>query len=192
MIKVAQQKSKQIDTVSFQQLDLNNLNVISSEVEKSHKYNLIFSNFGGLNCLSKQELSAFFNNASKFLTENGKIIMVIMPKNCIWENKYLFFSGKWKQLFRRNTKNYLTVNVGNSVVKTWYYNPKEIVQLMNGNYIKTQLKPIGFYIPPSYLESFFKNKIWILTILNWMEKRIKDWSFLSRYSDHFIITLQKK
>lgn len=191
MIKVAQEKAKKIKNITFEQLNINNIN--SKFLRKDiNKFDLIFSNFGGLNCLSKEELNVFFDSTFKILTENGKLTMVIMPKNCIWENKYLFFSGKWKQLFRRNTSDYLSVAVGNTSVKTWYYNPKEIVNLSSVKFKVTHIKPIGFYIPPSYLEPFFKNKIWALNILDWMEKRVKNWSFLARYSDHLIITLQKK
>lgn len=195
MLGFAKQKAKGIVNIKFQLLDINNLNVISNQKNlenKSQKFDLIFSNFGGLNCLSKPQLKIFFKNASKLLTENGKIICVIMPKNCVWENTYLFITGKWKQLFRRNTSESIDVKVGNSIVKTWYYNPKEITELTISKYSIESFKPIGFFIPPSYLESFFKNKIGLLNILNWMEKRVKYLSFLSRYSDHYIISLQLK
>lgn len=192
MINVAKQKASGIKSLRFRQLNIKKIFHFVQNDKESQKFDYIFSNFGGLNCLSKEELNVFFTDISKTLTKNGKITLVIMPKNCIWENKYLLFSGKWKQLFRRNTTDYLSVKVGNSIVKTWYYNPKEIVHLTNTKYTVTQIKPIGFYIPPSYLETFFKNKIWLLNILNWMENRIKNWAFLARYSDHFIITLQKK
>lgn len=189
MISVAKQKSS-LKNLTFQQLDINEIDSCLRRNDKE-KFDVIFSNFGGLNCLSKNELSQFFKKAKSILSENGKIICVIMPKNCIWENKYLFLSGKWKQLFRRNTKDFLEVNVDGVAVKTWYYNPKEIVSLTKNEYHVKNYKPIGFFIPPSYLESFFKNKKWLLNFLNWKEKRIKNWSFLAKYADHFIIELQK-
>ncbi len=193
MILISKQKSN-LKNLTFQQLDINKILCHSEHSEESFsnkKFDLIFSNFGGLNCLSNQELETFFKNASSLLNENGKIVCVIMPKNCIWENNYLFLVGKWKQLFRRNTKNYLLVNVEGTNVKTWYYNPKEIVSLAKNEYHIKNYKPIGFFIPPSYLEPFFKRNNWLLNSLNWLENRITNWSFLSRYSDHFIITLQK-
>lgn len=186
MIHVAKQKSD-LKNLKFQQIDIN---TISTE-KFDKKFDLIFSNFGGINCLSNQELEAFFKNANSLLNESGKTVCVIMPKNCIWENKYLFLSGKWKQLFRRNTKDHLLVNIKGINVKTWYYNPKEIVSLTKNEYHTKNYKPVGFFVPPSYLESFFKKNIWFLNWLNWLENRITNWSFLSRYSDHFIITLQK-
>lgn len=201
MINKAKQKND-LKNLKFQQLDINKIDscfrrndntesVIPAKAGIQNKFDLIFSNFGGLNCLSNQELEAFFKNASSLLNENGKIVCVIMPKNCIWENNYLFLAGKWKQLFRRNTKDYLLVNVEGTSVKTWYYNPKEIVSLTKNEYHIKNYKPIGFFIPPSYLESFFKRNNWLLNSLNWLENQVTNWSFLSRYSDHFIITLQK-
>lgn len=189
MIRIAKSKSGK-NNINYFQLDINKIS--ENENLKNKKFDLIFSNFGGLNCLSPNQLSMFFEAAIEKLNANGKIICVIMPKNCIWENKYLFFSGKWKQLFRRNTKSSLNVNVNGKLVKTWFYNPKNIREYIGIYYKITNYKPIGFYIPPSYLETFFKNKIWLLNILNRLENKIKNWSFLARFSDHFIITIQLK
>jgi hypothetical protein len=47
--------------------------------------------------------------------------------------------------------------------------------------------PIGFFIPPSYLESFFAPRETIFNILKKMEILINKFSFLCNYSDHFII-----
>ena len=195
MLAVAQQKSKGITNLKFQQLDINNIECITNQENLSdnpQKFDLIFSNFGGLNCLSKSQLKLYFDIATKLLNKDGRIICVFMPKNCLWENKYLFLTGKWKLLFRRNTKKSVDVQITNSIVKTWYYNPNEILELTKNKFKLEHQNPIGFFIPPSYLEPFFKNKIWMLNCLNWMEKKVNHLCFLSKYSDHYIIRLQLK
>ena len=190
MLQIAKQKNDGSKNIKYIQLDINSLN--ENNELKDLKFDVIFSNFGGFNCLSPNQLNSFFESATKKLNKNGRIICIIMPKNCIWENKYLFFTGKWNNLFRRNTQNSLDVNVEGKLVKTWFYNPRNIKESINNKYKVNTYKPVGFYIPPSYLEPFFKNKIWLLNILNWLENRIKNWSFLSRFSDHFIISIQLK
>jgi ubiquinone/menaquinone biosynthesis C-methylase UbiE len=190
MLNLAKQKNDGSENIKYTLLDINSID--KNRELKDLKFDVIFSNFGGFNCLSPTQLNSFFESAGKKLNKNGKIICVIMPKNCIWENKYLFFTGKWKQLFRRNTKNSLNVNVDGKQVKTWFYNPNTIKKSVENKYEIKTYKPVGFYIPPSYLEPFFKNKVWLLNILNLFENRIKNWSFLARYSDHFIISMQLK
>jgi hypothetical protein len=77
-------------------------------------------------------------------------------------------------------------------VPTFYYNPKDIVNLAGDGFELVAHKPIGFFVPPSYLEGFFRNKVRTLNLLNILEDRISNWSFLSKRADHYIITLQKR
>ncbi|MCG2610856.1 class I SAM-dependent methyltransferase [Flavobacterium sp. SM15] len=186
MISVAKNKSN-LKNLSFQQADINNL----SEVFPNSKFELIFSNFGGLNCLTKTELAAFFKSATELLTENGRLILVVMPKNTLWEQLYFLLKGNLKNAFRRK-KEAVIANVDGENVKTYYYNPKELVTLSCDLFRLNQVKPIGFFIPPSYLEPFFKNKPNWVSVLNRLENLIKNQSFLAQYSDHYLIELQKK
>jgi cyclopropane fatty-acyl-phospholipid synthase-like methyltransferase len=96
MIDVAKAKAN-LDNLNFKQIDINSLsNPFSGE-----KYDIIFSNFGGLNCLSKSELEHFFKNATDLLSENGQLILVIMPKNTLWEQFYFLAKANFKAIFRR-------------------------------------------------------------------------------------------
>ncbi len=184
MIAVAKTKSN-IENIVFKVLDINKLN------KETENFDIIFSNFGGLNCLTSLELIQFFKSSSTILSKKGKLILVIMPKNTLWEKIYFILKGKFKTSFRR-TKKVAIANVDNASIPTYYYNPKDIVNLTNVNFDCLDVKPIGFFIPPSYLEPFFKNKKRLLQFLNTLETKIKNWSFLSKYADHYLIVLQKK
>lgn len=186
MIEVGKQKATNISNLSFEQLDINQLDNLDK------KYDLIFSNFGGLNCLNKKELKTFFESASKLLTKRGKLILVIMPKNTLWERLYFILKLDFKKAFRRNTNAALEVNVANINVKTWYYNPKEIQALAKSNFNIITSKPIGFFIPPSYLENYFVRHKRLLRILDNLENKIGIFRFLSRFSDHYLIELEVK
>jgi ubiquinone/menaquinone biosynthesis C-methylase UbiE len=184
MIEIAQSKSN-VNHLTFKVLDINTL---SKETEN---YNFLFSNFGGLNCLTKKELALFFNSAAKILAEKAKMSLVIMPKNTIWEQFYFVLKLDFKAAFRRK-KEVAFANVDGEKVATYYYNPKDIVTLSETNFEFLEVKPVGFFIPPSYLEPFFKNKKPVLNGLTFLENKIKNRSFLSKYADHYIITLQKR
>lgn len=184
MIAVAQTKSSG-ENPNFKVLDINKIS------EESEKFDMIFSNFGGLNCLTKSELELFLNSVKEVLSDNGKMCLVIMPKNTLWEPLYFLLKLDFKNAFRRK-KEVVYANVEGEKVATYYYNPKDIVHLCQTNFEIVEAKPIGFFIPPSYLEPFFKNKKSLLYGLYVLEKRIKNWSFLSKFADHYIITLQKK
>ena len=186
MIKVAKEKN-QNSKLTFQIVDITK---ITSETF-SDKFDLIFSNFGGLNCLSKPELQSFLINSELLLNPKGKLALVFMPKNCLWERIYFSLKGNFKKAYRRNTNDKVLANVEGIKVPTWYYNPNNIITLVSSKFRKTLLKPIGIKIPPSYLEPFFSNKYFFLKLLIWAEK-LYPFSIWAKYADHYLIIFDKK
>ena len=193
MIAVAKQKAIEIDNLKFKQLDINNLDfrlIDDRRKTKNSKFDIIFSNFGGLNCLNPSEIKKFFKNASKISNKSGKLILVIMPKNTLWERLYFTLKGQFKKAKRRNTYDSINVNVAGKQVKTWYYNPKDIKKMASPYFKVVARKPIGFFIPPSYLENYFVKHKRFLSFLYLLEKRMTKFGFLSKYSDHYLIELE--
>lgn len=183
---IAKAKDK-YPTINFQTLDIT---AISSEVT-NEKFDVIFSNFGGLNCLSKGQLGDFLGASQTLLKTNGKAILVLMPKKTFWERLYFMLKLQPKKAFRRNTEKAITANVEGVEIPTWYYNPKEVITLAKESLKPISLKPIGITIPPSYLESFFlKRKIalnFLIKIESWLSS-----SFWAKYADHYLIAFSKK
>ncbi|WAC03770.1 class I SAM-dependent methyltransferase [Lacinutrix neustonica] len=176
--------------VTFQQQDINTL----AAATFNETFDFIFSNFGGLNCLSQQQLLTFFKETSRLLKPKGKLILVIMPKNCLWEYFYFSIKCNFKKAKRRNTNESVMANVDGISVETWYYNPKDIVSLTTKSYRLEKIKPIGLAIPPSYFEksilakpallSVFKGIDTVLTNKFWAEIRR---SFFNRIHEKPVI-----
>ncbi|HED06581.1 MAG TPA: class I SAM-dependent methyltransferase, partial [Ignavibacteria bacterium] len=83
MIKNAQLKLKDIRSanVIFQQMDIKDIKNNFTE----EKFDLVFSNFGGLNCIDKNELKKFGNDIKGMLNPGGRVIASIMPPLSIWD-----------------------------------------------------------------------------------------------------------
>jgi SAM-dependent methyltransferase len=186
MVEIAKSKTD-LKNVTFQQADINSIVADFS----TKNFDLLFSNFGGLNCLSKEELTRFFSTIPEILATKSQIFLVIMPKNTLWESFYFSLKLDFKNAFRRK-KEYAIANVDGEKVTTYYYNPKDIVNLANANFEIKLLKPIGFFVPPSYLEPFFKNKPKLISFINTLEQKVKNLSWLSKFADHYVIVLEKK
>ncbi len=188
MVAVASAKNtSNSPRVSFSRLDINALDQTSFD----ESFDLIFSNFGGLNCLSPAQLKLFLAAAARKLKPQGKIAAVIMPKACVLESLYFIAKGHLKQAFRRRTKTSVIANVDGVGVKTWYYAPKDIIQFGKADFKYNRKSPIGFCIPPSYLDPFFKNKLSLLNALKRLERLCYRLPFLAQYSDHYIISISK-
>ncbi|WP_411767168.1 class I SAM-dependent DNA methyltransferase [Winogradskyella sp. A3E31] len=183
MITIAKSKT---NTVAFKVQDIN---AITKETFNT-TYDFIFSNFGGFNCLDKNEIQSFFKTAKDLLNPNGKIVLVIMPKHCLWERLYFTLKGNFKESKRRHTAQSVLVDIGGVNVKTWYHNPKDIESIAKGEYHINTVKPIGFTIPPSYLENSIVSKPPFLPIFRWFDS-VFTHPFLAKYADHFLIELTK-
>ncbi len=186
MINIAKSK-KHPKNVIFKTQDINTI----TEQLFDRKFDFIFSNFGGVNCLSKPQLDAFLKKAISLQKPNGKLVIVLMPKQCLWEQFYFSLKGDLKKAKRRNTNKSILANVDGVSVPTWYYNPKDIVFLTKSLYQLNSIKPIGISIPPSYLENSFLAKKPTLNILKGIDS-ILTGSYWAKYADHFLIELTKK
>lgn len=186
MIEVAKNKAS-FDNLNFQITDIKTI----ASTFNGQRFDLIFSNFGGLNCLSESELENFFQQTKGLLSGKGKMVLVIMPKNTLWEQFYFLVKAQFSNMFRRK-KTKVLADVDGEKVPTYYFNPKDIVNLAGNDFVQDMQKPIGFFVPPSYLEPYFKNKKGLLRFFGSLEKGISGWSSLSKYADHYIISLQKR
>lgn len=185
MIEVAEQKNIH-----------NNLKFEIQDIKKfgenlSADFDLLFSNFGGLNCLTAEEIKSFGKKINNNLTSNSKLVLVLMGKKCWIENLWYKYQ-KDARLNRRNTKDAVPTKINESAFNTYYYSPTELSELLKENYSLVKVRPVGLFIPPSYLESLFKSKLWLLRLLNVLEKIFGNFSFLSNYADHYLIILEKK
>lgn len=186
MIDVANAKPHP-ENVQFKVQDINTI----TKNTFNKQFDVIFSDFGGINCLSHEQLQTFFKNASDLLLPNGTLAIVLMPKNCLWERFYFTLKGDRKKATRRNTTESIVANVDGVGVDTWYYNPKDISAAAKNYFITKKVKPIGVTIPPSYLEQSFVAKFPILNIFKGIDAIVTA-SSLAKYADHFLIVLEKR
>src|ERR1700739_4811201 len=80
--------------VSFELCSYTNL----GELKNKGPFDLIFSNFAGLNCTG--ELDRVLAALPRLLKPKGMITLVVLPKFCLWET-LLVFKGKFRTAFRR-------------------------------------------------------------------------------------------
>lgn len=207
MIEIAKQKLTKINTqqntqnqinINFQSIDFQDINENYFKNKFENKFDLVFSNFGGLNCASQENLIKWLNNdLLDILNPKGRFIAVIMPKFCLWESLYFLCKFSPKKAFRRWTNTPQIANIDNlSSISTWYHQPKMLQQNLQQKFDFVSLKGVGLFLPPSYLNNFFRNKIKLLGFLGKMEHFFTTISilkgFFARISDHYLIDFRKK
>ena len=191
MLEIAKQKITNAgfgSCVQTLQIDIKDI----ADVQIKEKFDLIFSNFGGINCLTFNDFFKLSVLLDNLLNPGGRLIAVIMPEFCLWEMIYFTLKLNLKKAFRRSSTKGVEVTLMDREIITYYYSPITVRKIFYKEFEQVGLKPVGFFIPPSYLENFFSSKDKIFNFIKHLESYISDWSLLSSYSDHFLIDLKVK
>lgn len=161
-----------------------------STLKNKGTYDLIFSNFAGLNCTS--ELDKVVQSFSPLLKHGGVTTLVVMPNFCWWET-LLALRGNFKLAFRRfNSKNGVKANVEGVSFMCWYYSPNYIIKALKDEFELLSVEGLCTIVPPSYFENF---PIRFPKLFKWLQKaegklkRVWPWKTTG---DYFIISLRKK
>ncbi|HEY9002466.1 MAG TPA: class I SAM-dependent methyltransferase [Mucilaginibacter sp.] len=160
------------------------------QLKNKGPYDLIFSNFAGLNCTD--ELDKVLKSLPQLLKPNGMVTLVILPKFCLWE-ALLLFKGKFKTAFRRFfSSNGRTAHVEGHYFKCWYYDPSYITKRLKGQFDVLSIEGLCTIVPPSYIEVFAEKHPSAFSFLKSWEDRLKSRWPWKCIGDYYIISLRKK
>lgn len=155
-------------------------------------YDLIFSNFGGLNCLDPTTIRQTFSQLHGLLKPEGVFVGVMMGKFCLMESLYMLLTGRWRSITRRNRSGAVPVQLqSGAFVDTWYYSPSEIAKALRLQFDQLFMAPVGVTIPPGYLESRTPWKKTLNTICIAIDPLFRH-ALFARCSDHFCFAYKKR
>lgn len=162
-----------------------------SKLASTGPFDLIFSNFGGLNCIDANATRAFSQQCSQLLKPGGLLFLVYISKACRWEQYYFRYRGEKEKAVRRQSSGPVISDVEGKNVQIWYYLLEELQVLYSESFDCIDQLPIGLFVPPSYLEDWFIKRPKLLQGLGWLDNRLrrKQWA---DYGDHIALVLQKK
>ena len=159
-------------------------------LQRPGPYDLIFSNFAGLNCT--HELQKVLQSFDSLLKPGGLITLVVLPKFCLWEF-LLLFKGKFKTALRRfSGSKGAKAHIEGEFFRCWYYNPSFIRKHLQESFDMVAVEGLCTLVPPSYLEGFAEKYPKIYQALLKKENKWKTrwpWKLIG---DYYIITLKKK
>jgi SAM-dependent methyltransferase len=163
--------------------------------QTDERYDLIFSNFGGINCLDPKSLQRLGQALPRLLKPGGRLIAVIMGRFCWWETIYFLTKGRFRAAFRRFSRKAVSAQLDDSTtIDTWYYNPNELTTILLSIQLlqyTISVHPVGFYLPPSYLNPFFEKRPRLLNFLNRLEQQRP--TYCSPFgADHYLLHIQSK
>lgn len=183
MVEITKNKTAGLANVETMQLSFTGVRTAAVKGE----FDFVFSNFGGLNCIGVNELRALAKQLYAITEDNATVALVVMSSNCYWENIYFLMKG-----FRNRRKARSMAVLNGIEFPVSYYSPKQLENIFAPYFEKQYQKPVGLFIPPSYLNHFFVRKQFLLKVLWVLEKIFGSWSFLATNADHYLMILKKR
>lgn len=186
MVQTARNKNAAAKNVSVSIADLRMPEQLSQQ-----QVDLVFSNFGGLNCLSPDELRQLAPALAARLGTHGKAVLVVMGRGCWWE-KFYFLLKRDARRTRRSSKTAVKAVIEGREVDTWYYTPREFAALFQPHFRIKNAAAVGLFIPPSYLDPFFARKSFLFSVLAALDRLFAHGSWCANAADHFLLTLEPR
>jgi ubiquinone/menaquinone biosynthesis C-methylase UbiE len=179
----AHQLEKQVSTEQCSFTALHSL-------QQKGPYDLIFSNFAGLNCTG--QLRQVLVSLWPLLKPKGQITLVLLPPFCLWET-LLALRGKFRVAFRRfNSKAGSTAYVEGVPFTCWYYKPSFVTEALQQDYELLGLEGLCTIVPPSYLEGLPARYPKGYRFLTRLENKWKSRWPWRHIGDYYIISFRKR
>lgn len=185
MIASAAAKTKEVQFIQCSFLELENR-------FEQKSFDVIFSNFGGLNCTDSAGLEKLAAAADKLLRPGGRFIAVVMGNNCRWETAYFNRKGEPEKANRRASGKPVEAVIDGNRFPVWYYSTQSFAACFEKTFTLKAARAIGWMVPPSYLDKAFRKKTFLLRIFYLLDRLFGKRAFAINRADHFLIDLVKK
>ncbi|HLX91401.1 MAG TPA: class I SAM-dependent methyltransferase [Puia sp.] len=190
MVDVIRQKTETRGLSSMIRIEQRSFTALD-DLGKNEKYDLVFSNFAGLNCTGR--LADVLRSIGGLVKPGGMVTLVILPRFCLWEI-LLVGKGKLKTATRRifAGKRGIDARVEGVHFKCWYYNPALVKEALSNAFDLLGIEGLCTFVPPSYIEGFAQR---YPRTFGWLCR--KEDLFKSRWpwrsiGDYYIISFKKK
>jgi ubiquinone/menaquinone biosynthesis C-methylase UbiE len=185
MVKEIEEKIKRFDLAG--KLSCEQCSYTELDKLKNQRFEYVFSNFGGLNCIP--DLQAVIKNLPALLTPGAYITFVIMPPVCPWEMAFML-KGNFGKAFRRMRKGGVSAHLEGEYFQTYYFTPSEVVKKFGKNFKEISLQGLASISPPPHSVDFQKRFPSVYNSLTKVDEKISFLFPFNRWADHFILTMQ--
>jgi ubiquinone/menaquinone biosynthesis C-methylase UbiE len=154
---------------------------------ENRKFDYVFSNFGGLNCIPG--LATVTKHFPKLLNAGAYITWVIMPPFCAWEFASML-NGNFKNAFRRLKKSGVETHLEGEYFQTYYHSLQEIKSAFGPSFKFIKSEGLAALTPQPHRGDF---PIKYPSLYNGLKKAdsfVRIYFPFNRWADHIIVTFQ--
>lgn len=149
-------------------------------------YDLVFSNFGGLNCAP--DLRPVAAGLPAVLRPGGQVVWVVMPPVCPWELAQLA-RGRWRVALRR-VRGRTLARVAGAAVPTYYFTPAAVRAALGPDFCSIQYRSLALFSPPAFMDGFPHRFPRLFHWLTRLDERVGGWPLLNTWGDFVTLTAE--
>ncbi|MFN8007664.1 MAG: methyltransferase domain-containing protein [Terriglobia bacterium] len=185
MIEIARHRLRQSrceQAVQCFQLSIEKL----SEWRAPYLYDAVFSNFGGLNCVT--DLRKFCGNLVPILKPGGTVVLCLMNRYCLWEWGYFLGQFRFRKAFRRLRKGGAEITFGNhTTMQVHYPGVRQWIEWMSPHFRYSSHRSIGLAVPPPYAEEWTGQHLTFLHVAKCLDGVVCSWPGFRSLGDHYLM-----
>jgi SAM-dependent methyltransferase len=183
MVMELNKKAAVHNGLSVKQLPYNKIDEITDG-----PFDYIFSNFGGLNCIS--DLSEVTKHLPRLLKPDGYVTFVVMPVICGWELLSTFKGSPAG--FRRLKTGGVPAHIDGEYFHTWYHSFKTIRKAFGDQFTLTGCEGLAAISPPPHRSDFPGKHPRLYKFLRGTDRLVNRSFPFNRWADHIIMTFRLK
>jgi SAM-dependent methyltransferase len=153
------------------------------------RFDLIFSNFDGLNCL--EDISWLPDAIASLLKPGADAVFVLMPPFCLTHSIHQLLKGKPRHALGRNRTPTVAIG-GGAAMQTWFHSPGYLKSLFAAQFSIETIQAVGLITPPTTLRAFYQRHHRTFARFNGVEDALSGLPVLRTIGDHVLLHIRLK
>ncbi len=186
----ARTERRAAETSMSHQISVRTVGIQDLAALRGERFGGIYSDLGPLNCVP--DLDEVAATCAGLLNPHGKMVVSVMGRCCPWENVYYGLRGDLGRARLRFARGAVPVNLNGHTVWTRYYTPREFYAAFAEQFVLTDYRTLGLFLPPPYLVRVYERWRVFARLLGWLDDRLGGLPLLRDSGDHFLMVLAKR
>lgn len=154
------------------------------------EFDLVFSNFGGLNCTPNLDRAA--KAISSVTKPGGYFVGVIMPPFSLWETATFASRLQWNNAVRRFHESTPATGFSGNVFPVYYYSPSATAKAFAPDFVTKKITGISIFSPNPQSTHFVSRHPLVSKFLAAFDRLVENIPLIRSVGDHYIIVLRKR
>lgn len=158
------------------------------ELPETSKFDGLFSNFGGLNCV--QDLSGVAREAGRRLKPGAPLLLCFLSRFCLWEILYFLLRGNPRKALRRCWGSSVA-HIDELSFPVYYPSLSLLRRIFEPEFRLVSTAGVGIAVAPSYVERWIAAHPRLLRRMEAIDELVCEWPGLRIFGDHMLLHFER-